>query len=109
MNMKQHVRKQGRKRPQICIKCNNRGTFEERKREREKKRERERDSFGILYTDYLLSTVNIKREIERERKREREQKRERKERERERKGKKRKRAANNIKCDKKVDKKFDLR
>ena len=28
-------------------------------------RERERDSFGILYTGYILSIVNIKREIER--------------------------------------------
>ena len=54
--------KQGRKRP----KCNKRGTLGERgkEREREKKREREkqRDSFGILYTGYLLSLV-----IERER------------------------------------------
>jgi hypothetical protein len=61
------------------------GELLKREREREKKRERERDSFGILYTGYLLSIVNIKREIERERKREIEQKRERKERERERK------------------------
>ena len=44
--------------------------------------ERERDSFGILYTGYLLSIVKIKREIERDR--ERGRKRERKERERER-------------------------
>ena len=29
--------------------------------------ERERDSFGILYTGYLLSIVKIKKEIERER------------------------------------------
>ena len=33
--------------------------------------ERERDSFGILYTGYLLSIVKIKREIEREKERER--------------------------------------
>ena len=36
--------------------------------------ERERDSFGILYTGYLLSIVKIKREIERGKKRERERK-----------------------------------
>ena len=45
-------------------------------------RERERDSFGILYTGYLLSIVKIKRKVERERdregKRERERERERK-------------------------------
>ena len=34
--------------------------------------ERERNSFGILYTGYLLSIVKIKRERERERKSERE-------------------------------------
>ena len=42
--------------------CNKRGTFGERKR----------DSFGILYTGYLLSIVNIKRCIEREIERKRE-------------------------------------
>ena len=42
----------------------------------------ERDSFGILYTGYLLSKVNIKRE--RERKRKGEEERERKESEKER-------------------------
>ena len=45
---------------------------------------RKRDSFGILYTGYLLSIEKIKRERKRERKKERERKRER-ERERERK------------------------
>ena len=49
----------------------------ERQRERERERERERDSFGLLYTGYLLSIVNIKREIEREIKRERERERKR--------------------------------
>ena len=34
-------------------------------------RERERDSFGILYTGYLLFIVKIKREIKRKIKRER--------------------------------------
>ena len=35
--------------------------------EREKKREREeRDSFGNLYTGYLLFIIKIKREIDRE-------------------------------------------
>ena len=33
-------KKQGRKRPQICIKCNKRGTFGERKRKREREKER---------------------------------------------------------------------
>ena len=55
--------------------------------------ERERDSFGILYTGYLLSIVKIKRGRERQRERERETERER-ERERERK-KERERATNN--------------
>ena len=59
--------KQGQKRPYICIKCNKRGTFGKRK----SKRKRERDSFGILYTGYLLSIVKIERELERERERER--------------------------------------
>ena len=36
--------KQGRKRPQICIKCDKRGTFGERKSERKRKREREIES-----------------------------------------------------------------
>ena len=53
------------------------GTFEERKR----KKEIERDCFEILYTGYLLSIVEIKREIEREKE---ERERERRERERER-------------------------
>jgi hypothetical protein len=35
--------------------------------------ERKRDSFGIVYTNYLLSIVKIKREVKRE-KRERERK-----------------------------------
>ena len=39
----------------------------EKEREKERDKERERDSFGILYTGYLLSIVMIKREIERER------------------------------------------
>ena len=64
--------KQGRKHPYICIKCNKRGTFGERK-------ERERKRFGILYTGYLLSIVKIKREKERERKREKKREREEKE------------------------------
>jgi hypothetical protein len=33
--------------------------------EKEREKERERDTFGILYTGYLLSIVKIKREIER--------------------------------------------
>ena len=37
----------------------------DRKKEREIKIERARDSFGILYTGYLLSIVKIKREGER--------------------------------------------
>ena len=41
------VGEQGQKRPQICIKCNKKGTFAERKRERKKregkKRERKRE------------------------------------------------------------------
>ena len=49
--------------------------------------ERERDSFRIIYTGYLLSIVNIKREIEKKREKERE--REREERDGERKKKKR--------------------
>ena len=43
------------------------GTFGKRKRVRKgerKRKKRERDSFGILYTGYLLSLVKIKREIE---------------------------------------------
>ena len=55
-------------------------------------KERERDSFGILYTGYLLSIVKIIRDVEivrkreeREGKREREREREERERERERK------------------------
>ena len=44
-----------RKRPKICIKCNKRATFGERKRETERERERERE---------------IEREIERDRERE---------------------------------------
>ena len=48
----------------------------------ERERDRERYSFGILFTDYLLSIVKIKREIEREyrekRKREIDKERERK-------------------------------
>ena len=40
-----------------------------------RERKRERDSFGILYTGYLLSIVKIKREIEREKERERERER----------------------------------
>ena len=35
--------------------------------EREREREKGRDSFGILFTGYLLSIVKIKREIESER------------------------------------------
>ena len=31
--------------------------------EREREKERERDSFGILYTGYLLSIVKIKRDL----------------------------------------------
>ena len=54
--------KQGWKCPYICINCNKRGTFGDRKRERK--------SFGILYTVYLLSIVKIKWEIERKRERE---------------------------------------
>jgi hypothetical protein len=42
-----------------------------------RKQKRDRDSFGILYTGYLLSIVKIKREIERERERKREKERER--------------------------------
>ena len=38
--------------------------WREKERERERKRGRERNSFGILYTGYLLSIVKIKREIE---------------------------------------------
>ena len=44
-----------------------------------REKERDRDSLGILYTGYLLSIVNIKKEIERERK-ERRREREKKER-----------------------------
>ena len=67
--LRHNIKKQGLKRPLICIKCNKRGTFKKRKRERERekesqrererekergrKRERERDSFGILYTGYV--------------------------------------------------------
>ena len=58
----------------------------EGEREREKKREKDRDSFGILYTGYLLSIVKIEREKYRER------------------------ATNNKKCDKQGgQKKCDLR
>ena len=39
--------------------------------------ERERDSFRIIYTGFLLSIVNIKREIEKKREKERERERER--------------------------------
>ena len=56
--------KQGRKRPQICIKYN----------------KRERDSLWILYTGYLLSLVKIKRQIEREKEKGKRGERERKER-----------------------------
>ena len=62
-------KKQGRKLPLICIKCNKRVTFGKRKREKERERDwererkKKRDSFGILYTGYLLSIVKIKREI----------------------------------------------
>ena len=41
-----------------------RGKLLEREREKKKK---EGDSFGILYTGYLLSIVKIKREIQRKR------------------------------------------
>ena len=75
--------KQGRKRPQICFKCNKGDLLE-----REKQRMRERDSFKILYTGYLLSIVKIKIEIESEIKRERERGK-RKERERKKEEKKR--------------------
>ena len=34
-------------------------------REKEREREKERDSFGILYTGYLLFIVKIKKEKER--------------------------------------------
>ena len=37
-----------------------------REKQKDRKRKRERDSFGILYTGYLLSIVKIKREIERD-------------------------------------------
>ena len=53
--------KQGRKCPYICINCNKRGTFRDRKREREKVL-----GYYTIYTVYLLSIVKIKREKERE-------------------------------------------
>ena len=49
------LKKQWRKRPEICIKCNKRGNFGERKR----KREREKDIVLGYYT-----IVKIKRERE---------------------------------------------
>ena len=55
---------------------------------------RERDSFGIIYTGYLLSIVKIKREIEK--KREKERKREERDGER----KKRKREIERLKNNK---------
>ena len=36
------TKQQGRKLSEICIKCNKRGTFKERKREKKKEREREK-------------------------------------------------------------------
>ena len=44
----------------------------ERERKRGIEKKRERNSFGILYTGYLLSIVKIKRDREIEGKRERE-------------------------------------
>ena len=65
------------KSPNICIKCNKRGTLGE-------KREKERE-FVILYTGYLLYIVKIKRVIKRKERgeRERERKKRKKKRERE--------------------------
>ena len=50
------------KKPSICNKCKKKGAFGERKRKKERKKER--DSFGILYTVYLLRERERDREYE---------------------------------------------